>query len=174
MRLLIGVLLLAAGAVTSGSAQSRLHFEVLGLAPGLAEDAAADTVRGHGGSLRCRPTAEPRLRQCSAALPGSPRGPVTLTLSFVDGRLAVALIAAMLDPDAVGDWHAELVARHGEVTPTRGPGQESFQWVAAGRMMRFTVRREAGRLMVSVSLVDGPLLDSLPAPQALASRLRPA
>lgn len=164
MRLLIGVLLLAAGAVAPGTAQPRVPFEVLGLSPGMAEEAATTAVRAHGGSLRCQPTAEPRLRQCSAALGQTPRGPVTLTLSLVDGQLAVALIAAILEPAAVGDWHAQLASRYGEVAPSRGPGQESFQWIAAGRMMRFTVRREAGRLMVSVSLVDGPLLDSLPAP----------
>lgn len=156
--------MLAAGVVTTGSAHPRVPFEILGLAPGMTEDSAAAAVRAQGGTLRCRATTEPRLRQCSATLSRSPYGPARLTLSMVDGRLAVALIAAMLEPPEAGDWHAELVARHGEVPVSRGPGLESFQWIASGHMLRFTVRREAGRLMVSVSLVDGPLLDSLPAP----------
>lgn len=118
----------------------------------------------HRASLRCQPTREPRLQACSAAatLPGG--DPATLTVHLVDNQVGIVLIAARLSAERIADWHDELSRAYGDVVPERRPGQESFQWIRNGQMLRLTVRREPGGLMASISLVDGPLLDGLPAP----------
>lgn len=125
-----------------------------------AADSALDRL---GATLRCQPTREPRIEACSAQarLDGQV---ATLTFSMVDGRIGIALVSARLPADQVADWHANLVEAFGDAEPQRRPGQESFQWIRDRQMMRLTVRREAGGLVASVSLVDGPLLDGLPTP----------
>jgi hypothetical protein len=126
--------------------------------------AAADGVLARLGTrLSCRPTPEPRLQLCTApAVLGTAR--VTVTITLVDGRVGIALIAGQLPAEQIATWHADLSNRYGAVEPSRRPGQESFQWIRAGQMLRLTVRRETGGLVASVSLVDGALLDGLPPP----------
>lgn len=164
MRPATWVLLLAAGAVLPARAQAPPALGFHGLAPGMPRAALAEAVRGHGGTLRCRTTPEPRLEACSAALRLPAGEAATLTASLVDGHLGVALVAARLEPAEVGRWHADLVDRFGDVPVERRAGQERFQWIRDRRMLRLTVRREGGGLTASVSVVDGRLLDDLPPP----------
>lgn len=126
--------------------------------------ATADSVLArHGATLRCQPTREPRIAACSAT--ATLDGQVaTLTVSLVDGLIGVVLVAARLPAEQVANWHAALVEAYGDVAPQRRPGQESFQWIRGGQMLRLTVRRETAGLVASVSLVDGALLDGLPPP----------
>src|SRR5690606_38990061 len=101
---------------------------------------------------------------CSGSIPDPDAGALSVTASMVDGAVGVALVSAALAPALVSDWHAALTDRYGDVPVQRRPAQERFQWSLDRRMLRLTVRREAARLPASVSLVDGRLLDSLPAP----------
>lgn len=160
----LGVAGLAAVLASSLPAQSpELALSFLGLEPGMHHPAADSAMARHGGTLQCQPTREPRITACRGRLRVS--GEVLSTsISLVDDRVAIALISARLPAARIADWHAELVDRYGEAPASRRAGQESFQWIRSGRMLRLTVRREQGGLTASVSLLDGRLLDSLPPP----------
>ncbi len=165
MRSLIGAVLLAAGVVSGGAAQSADSvLQFLGLRPGMTESEMQAVIGDLGGSFRCGATTEPRLRACSGTIPDPDAGVLSVTASMVDGEVGVALVSAILAPTRIGEWHAALTDRYGDAPVQRRPGQERFQWIVDRRMLRLTVRREAARLTASVSLVDGRLLDSLPAP----------
>lgn len=62
-------------------------------------------------------------------------------------------------PARLEAWRAELSRRYGAVeTKAQGP-QRMMQWVRRGRMIRLTWRREGAGPVMSVSLVDGHILD---------------
>lgn len=86
---------------------------------------------------------------------------IEVTGSLVDGSVAVLLLAASVDDARLERWVGDLSARYGRVTPRTPHGQTSWQWVRRQRMIRVTTRIEASGRVVSVSLVDGPLLDGL-------------
>jgi len=145
-------------------AQAPPPLEFAGLRPGMTRAAAESVLRARGAPLACQATRQPRIQACSAVLPDSLAGPRTVTLSLVDGRAGIVLVAGPASAETIADWHAGLVDRYGAVAVSRQPGQESFQWVRRNQMLRLTVRRESGGLVASVSLVDGALLDGLPSP----------
>ncbi len=152
---------LAPGLAAQAPAAAPLSFQ--GIQPGMTRHAVESVVASQGGTLQCQATREPRLHACTARL--TVAGDLLIvTLSLVDSRIGIALVTARLPAERIARWHAELVSRYGERQPTRHPGQESFQWIQAGQMLRLTVRREAGGLTASVSLLDGALLDGLPPP----------
>jgi hypothetical protein len=156
---------LAAGLVPGLAAQepATVPLSFQGIQPGMTWHSVESVVANQGGTLQCQATREPRLHACTARL--TVAGDVLIvTLSLVDSRVGIALVTARLPAERIARWHAELVNRYGERQPTRHPGQESFQWIHAGQMLRLTVRREAGGLTASVSLLDGALLDGLPPP----------
>jgi hypothetical protein len=93
-----------------------------------------------------RPTGEPAIE---------------VTGSLVGGSVAVLLLAASVDDARLQRWVGDLSARYGRVTPQTPNGQSSWQWVRRQRMIRVTARAQPSGLVVSVSLVDGPLLDGL-------------
>lgn len=127
--------------------------------------AAGDSaVRRWGGQLRCQPTRESRITACSTELRPPGGGPLAVTLSLVDDRIGIALVAGAASPERIAGWHADLTARYGDSPVRRQPGLESFQWIRLGQMLRLTVRQEGGGLMASISLIDGALLDGLPPP----------
>lgn len=84
-----------------------------------------------------------------------------MTGSLISGAAAILLLTAPAPDAEVSQWIAELSARYGQVEPHRAQGQETWQWVRRRQMIRLTTRLEQGRRVVSVSLVDGPLLDGL-------------
>ena len=90
-----------------------------------------------------------------------PPNDMTVTASLISGRAAIVLLSAPVPEPEVAEWLAELSRRFGTVEPRRAQGLETWQWVRRGRMVRVTTRAERGTLVVSVSLVDGPLLDGL-------------
>ncbi len=155
---------LAAGTVSPAPAQAPPALEFAGLRPGMSRADADSVLRIQGASLACQPTRQPRIHACSAQLRDPVTGPRTVTVSLVDGRAGIVLVAGPASAQTIADWHAALVDRYGAVGVSRQPGQESFQWVRRNQMLRLTVRRETGGLVASVSLVDGALLDGLPPP----------
>lgn len=84
-----------------------------------------------------------------------------MTGSLISGAAAILLLTAPAPDAEVSQWIAELSTRYGQVEPHRAQGQETWQWVRRRQMIRLTTRLEQGRRVVSVSLVDGPLLDGL-------------
>ncbi|MCL4866461.1 MAG: hypothetical protein KJZ47_11235 [Gemmatimonadales bacterium] len=161
----MALLALVAGGTSPLPAQApgaTLGFQ--GLRPAMSRTAIDSVLAGHRAQLRCQPTREPRLQACSAEATFAGGDRTTVTVHLVDNRVGIALIAARLPAERIADWHDELTRAYGDAPPERRPGQESFQWIRNGQMLRLTVRREAGGLVASVSLIDGPLLDGLPAP----------
>lgn len=159
------LLVATGGAVSPGAAQAPTGpLEFFGLRPGMSGTEATRVLAEREATLRCHSTAEARIQSCSAQLLDPDAGWLAVTLSLVDGDLAIGLVAATLTPVQTARWYEWLTSRYGTTEVYRRPGLESFQWIRAGQMLRLTVRRESGGLMASVSLVDGALLDGLPPP----------
>jgi hypothetical protein len=104
---------------------------------------------------------DPRFTECRGAAHPEGEPALTVTGSLVDGSAAVLLVAAPVDEARLRRWVADLSTRYGDVTPRAANGQRMWQWVRQQRMIRLTTRLEGANRMVSVSLVDGPLLDGL-------------
>jgi hypothetical protein len=86
---------------------------------------------------------------------------MSVTGSLISGAAAILLLSAPVPEAEVTQWIADLSARYGQVDPHLAQGQETWQWVRRRQMIRLTTRMEQGRRVVSISLVDGPLLDGL-------------
>lgn len=120
-----------------------------------------------GGSWRCATSrVDPRFTECRGVTQRDTT-PVTLTASLVNGAVAVMLLSAVVDNETGGAWLRDLATRYGEVAPRVSGGLAFWQWVRRGRMIRLTTRLEGDRRLVSVSLVDGHLLDGLDQPPGL-------
>jgi hypothetical protein len=113
------------------------------------------------GPLRCvRATRDRSVAECrgSLRLPGSP-APVEVWLSAIDSLAGIITFKHTGSSGRLTEWRDDLERRYG-VVPTRVQGtQRMKQWVRQGRMIRLTWRREADGTSVSVSLVDGRVLD---------------
>lgn len=110
---------------------------------------------------------DPRFTDCRGSLRPAGEGTLSLVASLVNGEVAVLMIKGSVGEAGLDRWREHLTTRYGSVSPKRERGQETWQWVRRRRMIRLTTRREDAVRVVSVSLVDGPLLDGLgPAPRA--------
>lgn len=89
---------------------------------------------------------------------------LSVTASMVRDALGVMLLSAPVGDADLRRWLGGFAARYGAVMPRASNGQETWQWVRRNTMLRVTTRREAGRRVASVSLVDGTLLDGLNRP----------
>ena len=163
-RLMAILTLVVGGLFPLGAQTPPTPLAFRGLRPAMTRAGADSALVIHRTQLRCQPTREPRIQACNARALFGEGEPATLTISLIDGRVGIALISARLPAGRIADWHEELREAYGDVLPQRRPGQESFQWVRDDQMLRLTVRREAGGLVASVSLIDGRLLDGLPPP----------
>lgn len=94
----------------------------------------------------------------------SGHGTLALTASVIDDRLAILLLAGAVHSDGLAVWREGLQSTYGSVSPRTDHGQEMWQWIRRHQMLRLTTRIEAGKRVVSVSLIDGPLLDGLHPP----------
>jgi hypothetical protein len=138
-----------------------LEFE--GLRPGLAQDDLRAAVARLGGVLSCKPsTAEPRLVECRGGLTAGPEGARwELIASLVDGTTGVLVLSSGSTEASLSRLHQRLSAALGRPNLKRQGTQQSYEWIRGGRMMRLTSRPEGGRLKMSVSLIDGDVLDRL-------------
>lgn len=86
-------------------------------------------------------------------------GPVEIWLSSIDSMAGIITFKHTGTSDKLNEWRNDLERRYG-VVPTQVQGSQRMkQWVRRGRMIRLTWRREADGTSVSVSLVDGRVLD---------------
>ena len=117
--------------------------------------------------LRCvRSSRDRSVTECRGAFRqrGSP-GAVEVWLSAIDSLAGIITFAHSGSSDRLNEWRGDLERRYG-VVPTQVQGaQRMKQWVRRGRMIRLTWRREAEGTAVSVSLVDGRVLDGWGAKQ---------
>jgi hypothetical protein len=120
-------------------------------------------LKASGGSaLTCkRSRRDASVSECRGRLPDTITGRrITLWLAAIDGASGVLTLSGPADGEALASWRDTLVARYGRV-PVRVQGTQSMmQWVRRGRMLRLTWKMERGTTIVSVSLVDGHVLDA--------------
>jgi len=123
-----------------------------------------------GGSLTCKATTDPRLRECTGVVPllkGIPR--FQLLISSVRDTAAVIVLTASVKERDTREWARALTRDFG--TPNHkgnDRGSETWQWIRKGQMLRLIQHQSGGVLETAITLTDGPLLDALgPPPRIL-------
>lgn len=159
----------------AAQARPAVAFEFLGFRPGMARP-AIDTAAHLAGadSLQCTVSqSDPRIRECRASLPNADADrTVDLWFSTVGDTASVLTLSASLSSPRLDRWREFLEARFGAAAPrTRGP-VTMLQWISDRRMLRLTWRSRGRGFDVSVSLVDGRVLDGWgngPSPTGIGS-----
>ena len=122
-----------------------------------------------GGSLTCKATTDPRLRECTGIFP-FPKviPPFKILISSVRDTAAVIVLTANVKESDAREWARALTQDFG--TPNHKRDQrvsESWQWIRKGQMLRLLQHEGGGILETAVTLTDGPLLDALGPPPSL-------
>jgi hypothetical protein len=126
-------------------------------------------VTSAGGSLTCKATTDPRLRECTGNMPfPNVVPPFQLLISSVRDTAAVIVLTANVKERDAQAWANALTQDFG--TPNHKTDyrvSESWQWIRKGQMLRLLQHATNGVLETAVTLTDGPLLDALgpPAPR---------
>lgn len=155
-------LIVALVATTTLTAQTRSPLEFLGFRPGMSGADIEARVTALGGRWSCSASrVDARFSECRGTINAPGEGEYTLTGSLVAGSTAVLLIVGDVDDPQLGRWVEDLSARYGQVSARLANTQAMWQWVRERRMIRVTTRIERGNRVVSVSLVDGIILDGL-------------
>ena len=122
----------------------------------------AAALRGHRGQrLRCtRSRADSTVQDCRSTYTDSvSRRQVEVWLSAIDESAGILTLKTEGSPAQLELWRSDLSRRYGQVeTKVQGP-QRMMQWVRQGRMIRLTWRTDRRAPAISVSLVDGHILD---------------
>ena len=126
-------------------------------------------ITGAGGSLACKPTTDPRLRECNGTMP-FPKviPPFKVLVSSVRDTAAVIVLTANVKDSDTRDWARALTQDFG--TPNHKMEyrvSESWQWIRKSQMLRVIQHAGGGILESAVTLTDGPLLDALGPPPSL-------
>jgi hypothetical protein len=118
--------------------------------------------RSGGAGLRCeRAKADRRVSECRAVIQLSDLGgPVDVWLSAVDSVASVITLSGDGSGGQLDHWRRPIERRYGRVGAKVQGSQWMMQWVRQGRMMRVTWRTDRDNKPVSVSLVDGRVLDA--------------
>lgn len=149
--------------MSSAAAQASPPLTFLGFTAGDSLAAVTRQLKASGGSaLTCKQSRrDASVSECRGRLADGLTGhKVNLWLAAIDGASGVLTLSGPADGEALGSWRDTLVAHYGLV-PVRVQGTQSMmQWVRRGRMLRLTWRMERGTTVVSVSLVDGHVLDA--------------
>jgi hypothetical protein len=162
---LLPIWLAVAGTIASAATPQSPPLGLLGLAPGLVQSDLQERVAKLGGKMSCRTsTVDRRFAECTAMLSGAPDGRRwELLASLIDGTSAVILLKTGVSEREVEQLKSSLTTELGRPNYRKQGEQQSFEWIRAGRMMRLTSRPERGRVQLSVSLVEGSVLDALDA-----------
>jgi hypothetical protein len=126
------------------------------------EEIDAVVRRFDGASLRCeRAKADRRVTECRAVIQVADLGgPVDVWLSAVDSVTSVITISGDGSGGQLDRWRRSIERRYGNVGAKVQGSQWMMQWVRRGRMLRLTWRTDQDNKPVSVSLVDGRVLDA--------------
>ena len=122
----------------------------------------ADAIRALGGArLRCvRSIRDRAVEECRGSYrEAGSSAPVEIWLSAIDSLAGIITFKHSGSGARLNRWRLDLEQRYGPVPTQVQGGQRMKQWVRRGRMIRLTWRREAEGTAVSVSLVDGRVLD---------------
>jgi hypothetical protein len=103
--------------------------------------------------------------ECQGTLVGQEGHRLMVRGSLVDGGVAILIVHGNIGDTGLHVWREALERRYGSTSLRREHGQQSWQWIRGRQMLRLTTRREGSGRVVSVTLIDGPLLDGLGAPE---------
>lgn len=126
-------------------------------------------IISRGGTLSCKPTTDPRLRECTGAMPFPKVTPrFNVLISSVRDTAAVIVLTGNLSESDIQDWARAFTRELG--TPNHKTDyrtSESWQWIRKGQMLRLIRHKADRKVEAAITLTDGPLLDALgpPPPQ---------
>ena len=149
------------------ASQSLPPLSFLGFRAGMPVAQAVAMIDSIRGELTCRPSSDPRIRECTGFIPeqGVAR-PLAVLISSVNDSAAVIVLSGTPPADLARTWIEDLTIAFGQPGFSAAPAsQHTWQWVRRGRMLRVIVRNPGDTLETSVTLTHGPLLDGLGPPQ---------
>jgi hypothetical protein len=126
-----------------------------------------DRLEATGGSLSCKKTSEPLLRECTGSMrdPRTKRFFEVLIASIRDSAAVIVLTAGVSESEGTL-WVRWLSDEFGTPNREHQPSiQQSWQWIRRGQMLRVVTREAQHQVRASVTLTDGPLLDGLGSPK---------
>lgn len=168
------LLLLASVLPAALPAQSSLPpLSFLGVEAGARLDSVASRVASLGGkTLRCQRSKSAReVQECRGTLFEPVTGkPLAIWLSAIDSSTGIMTLSGAVAGIELDSLRAGLQRAYGVVDANVQGAQWMMQWVRQGRMLRFTWRMEKGEKILSISLVDGRVLDAWGARQELRPR----
>jgi len=134
----------------------------MGFKPGMSGADIEARITALGGRWSCKTSrVDSRFSECRGSINPAGEGEYTVTGSLVSGSGAILLIVGDVDDPQLGRWVDELSGKYGQVSARLANIQAMWEWVRERRMIRVTTRIERGVRVVSVSLVDGIILDGL-------------
>lgn len=159
---LASVLMLVGLTVPSTLAAQSAPLEFLGFNPGTTRKEVETLVTNHGGEWNCAPSKKDRrFSECRGVIRPQGLGELNIIGSMVNGSAAVLLIEGTVDDILLTRWVDNLTSSFGKVPAVLANRQAMWQWTRQRRMIRVTTKIDQGVRLVSVSLVDGPILDAL-------------
>lgn len=134
-----------------------------GFRAGMPVTQASAHIRSNRGTLTCRNSSDPRIRECTGSLPhGGVTGPLEVLISSVHDSAAVIVLSGKPPAELARTWIEDLTLDFGRPNHVAVPeSQHTWQWIRRGRMLRVIVRIPRDSLEASVVLTHGPLLDGL-------------
>ena len=141
----------------------------LGFTPGATTaELRAAFLANRGSGWSCRDAREATsVSECRGTLLDPVhQEPVVLWASVIGGHAGILTLRADLGAPALEEWRRALVDSYGPAPQQRRGPIRMMQWVRGGRMLRLTWHPSPGTMEVSVSLVDGPVLDAWGRPRS--------
>ena len=134
-----------------------------GFQAGMPVTQASAYIRSNRGSITCRNSSDPRIRECTGSLPHQGlTGLLDVLISSVHDSAAVIVISGKPPADLARSWIEDLTLDFGRPNHEAAPAsQHTWQWIRRGKMLRVIVRIPGDSLEASVVLTHGPLLDGL-------------
>ena len=138
-----------------------------GFRPGMPIRDATELITRSNGTLSCRGSSDPRLRECTGSLPRQGMtNPLSVLISSVHDSAAVIVLSGKPPSDEARGWIEDLTIDFGRPNHRiSAESQHSWQWTRRGRMIRVVARLVGDTLEASVTLTHGPLLDGLGPPE---------
>jgi hypothetical protein len=159
----LAMLLAAVPAVAVAQSAPLPPLSFLGIEVGLPfVELGREVITLGGKPLRCdRSRRDPSVRECRASVRSPGTGvPLSLWASVIDSATGILMLSGPVTGIQLDEWKTRLEGEYGEVGAQVQGSQWMMQWVRQGRMIRLTWRIEQGAKVVSVSLVDGRVLDA--------------
>src|SRR5689334_7774603 len=155
--------LLASSRPAAASTVDTTALEFRGFRAGATLDELDRVVRSaSGGRLGCkRAKADTHVMECRGTV-NDPElgGTLKLWVSAMDSVAGVITLSSDVTAEQLDRWRQAIEQRYGTVDAQVKGTQRMMQWVRRGRMLRLTWRIANGQKTASVSLVDGPVLDT--------------